>query len=113
MFSPNTALAVKLNVNLYLFWVLHHALYLNGYVVTGSSKGRGNQYIQFAKALYCKLLTYGKQLPAFPHGVRSEFKLWSRMSDASVTNVLPCPKFNFKNPKPNLEILKCLLQDLV
>ena len=32
----------------------------------GSWKGRGNQYIQFARVLYCKLPTNGKQLPAFP-----------------------------------------------
>ena len=33
----------------------------------GSWKGRGNQYIEFARVLYCKLPTNGKQLPAFPH----------------------------------------------
>ena len=32
----------------------------------GTWKGRGNQYIQFVRFLYCKLLTNGKQLPAFP-----------------------------------------------
>ena len=32
----------------------------------GSCKGRGNQYIQFVRVLYCKLPTNGKQLPAFP-----------------------------------------------
>ena len=32
----------------------------------GSWKGRGNQYIQFVRAMYCKLPTNGKQLPAFP-----------------------------------------------
>ena len=32
----------------------------------GSWKGRGNQYIQFVRVLYCKLLTNSKQLPAFP-----------------------------------------------
>ena len=32
----------------------------------GSWKGRGNQYIQFVRVLYCKLPTIGKQLPAFP-----------------------------------------------
>ena len=32
----------------------------------GSWKGRGNQYIQFVRVLYCKLQTNGKQLPAFP-----------------------------------------------
>ena len=30
----------------------------------GSWKGRGNQYIQFIRVLYCKLPTNGKQLPA-------------------------------------------------
>ena len=32
----------------------------------GIWKGRGNQYIQLVKVLYCKLPTNGKQLPAFP-----------------------------------------------
>ena len=32
----------------------------------GSWKGRGNQYIQLVKVLYCKLPTNSKQLPAFP-----------------------------------------------
>ena len=32
----------------------------------GSWKGRGNQYIQFVRVLYCKQPTNGKQLPAFP-----------------------------------------------
>ena len=32
----------------------------------GSWEGRGNQYIQLVKVLYCKLPTNGKQLPAFP-----------------------------------------------
>ena len=31
---------------IYLFSVLHHALYLIGYITTGSWKGGGNQYIQ-------------------------------------------------------------------
>ena len=35
-------------------------------MTTGSRKDRGNQYIQLVKVLYCKLLTDGKQLPAFP-----------------------------------------------
>ena len=33
--------------------------------MTGSWKGRGNQYIEFVRVLYCKLTTNGKQLPAF------------------------------------------------
>ena len=34
--------------------------------MTGNWKGRGNQYIQLVKVLYCKLPSNGKQLPAFP-----------------------------------------------
>ena len=37
-----------------------------GHTTTGSWKGRGNQYIQFVRVLYCKLTTNGKQLPAVP-----------------------------------------------
>ena len=37
-----------------------------GHIMTGSWKGRGNQYIEFVRVLYCKLPTNGKQLPAFP-----------------------------------------------
>ena len=43
--------------------VLQHC---TGHVMAGSWKGRGNQYIQFVRVLYCKLPTNGKQLPAFP-----------------------------------------------
>ena len=32
----------------------------------GNWKGRGSQYIQLVKFLYCKLPTKGKQLPTFP-----------------------------------------------
>ena len=32
----------------------------------GTWKGRGNQYIQFIRVLYCKLPSNGKQLPAIP-----------------------------------------------
>ena len=32
----------------------------------GSWKGRGNQYIEFTRVVYCKLPTNSKQLPAFP-----------------------------------------------
>ena len=31
--------------------------------------GRGNQYIQLVKVLYCKLSTISEQLPTFPHKV--------------------------------------------
>ena len=35
--------------------------------MTGSWKGRGNQYIEFARVLYCKLPTNGKELPALKY----------------------------------------------
>ena len=51
---------------IYLFGVLRRFQHCTGHITTGSWKGRGNQYIQFARVLYCKLPTNGKQLPAFP-----------------------------------------------
>ena len=50
----------------YLFGVLCRFQHCTGHITTGSWKGRGNQYIQFARVVYCKLPTNGKQLPAFP-----------------------------------------------
>ena len=62
-----------------------------GHITTGSWKGRGNQYIQFARVLYCKLLTNGKQLPAFPlkamMGIEPQPQRW----EASVTTLPPWP----------------------
>ena len=42
-----------------------------------SFKGRGNQYIQLVKILYCKLPTNSKQLPSFPLEVGPGFELRS------------------------------------
>ena len=53
---------------IYLFGVLRHFQHCTGHMTTGSWKGRGNQYIEFVRVLYCKLPTNGKQLPAFPLG---------------------------------------------
>ena len=50
----------------YLFGVLHCFQHCTGHITKGSWKGRGNQYIQFVRVLYCKLPTNVKQLPAFP-----------------------------------------------
>ena len=50
----------------YLFGVLHHFQHCTGHITTGSWKGKGNQYIELVRDLYCKLPTNGKQLPAFP-----------------------------------------------
>ena len=50
----------------YLIVVLRRFQHSTGHIMTGSWKGRGDQYIQFVRVLYCKLPTNGKQLPAFP-----------------------------------------------
>ena len=59
--------------------------------MTGSWKGRGNQYIQFVKVLYCKLPTNDKQLPAFPlevgTGTEPQSQRWE--ARASVTTLPP------------------------
>ena len=47
---------------IYLFINQH----CTGHITTGNWTGRGNQYIQFVRVLYCKLPTNGKQLPASP-----------------------------------------------
>ena len=57
----------------------------------GSWKGRGNQYIQFVRVLYCKLLTNGKQLPAFPLEAVPETEPWPQRWEAKV---LPYIAFN-------------------
>ena len=49
-------------LTIFLFVVLCHFQHCTGDITTG----RGNQYIQFIKVLYCKLPTNDKQLPAFP-----------------------------------------------
>ena len=54
-------------VFIYLFGDLRRFQHCTGHITTGSWKGRGNQNIEFARVLYCKLLTNGKQLPPFPH----------------------------------------------
>ena len=56
----------KSNLVIYLFGVLRRFQHCTGHITTGSWKGRGNQYIQFARVVYCKLPNNGKQLPAFP-----------------------------------------------
>ena len=52
--------------------------------MTGSWKGRGNQYIQFVRVLYCKLPTNGKQLPAFPLKAVPGIETWPQRWEARV-----------------------------
>ena len=56
------------NINLftYLFGLLRHFQHCTGHIMTGSWKGRGNQYIQFVRVVYCKLPTNGKATTSFP-----------------------------------------------
>ena len=63
--SSNTSILPYIHL-FYLFWVLRRFQHCTGHITTSSWKGRGNQYIQFVRVLYCKLPTNGKQLPAFP-----------------------------------------------
>ena len=65
-FLLDISLKINLLLFIYLFGVLRHFQHCTGHITTGSWKGRGNQYIQFVRVLYCKLPTNGKQLPAFP-----------------------------------------------
>ena len=52
--------------NACLFGVLRRFQHCTGHITMGSWKGRGNEYVQFVRVLYCKLPTNGEQLPAFP-----------------------------------------------
>ena len=76
---------------IYLFGVLRRFQHYTGHITMGSWKGRGNQYIQFVRVLYCKLPTNGKQLPAFPlqavTGIEPRPQRW----EASVTTLPPWP----------------------
>ena len=65
-FTINLTLPSMADVFIYLFGVLRCFQHCTGHITAGSWKGRGNQYIQLVKVLYCKLPTNGKQLPAFP-----------------------------------------------
>ena len=54
--------------------------------MTGSWKGRGNQYIQFFRVLYCKLPTNDKQLPAFPLEAMLGIESWPQRWDSKPFN---------------------------
>ena len=70
---------------IYLFGVLRSlSTHCIGHIRTGSFMGRGNQYIQLVDVLYCKLLTNGKQLLAFPLEVRPGFQLRPQRWEARV-----------------------------
>ena len=69
---------------IYLFGFLVRFQHCIGHITIGSWKGRGNQYIQLVRVLYCKLLTNSKHLPAFPLKVGLGIKLRSQRWEARV-----------------------------
>ena len=76
---------VKLNtIYLFILGFMSLSTHCIGHIMTGILMGRGNQYIQLVKVLHCKLLTNGKQLPAFPLEVRPGFELGSQRWEARV-----------------------------
>ena len=77
---------------IYLFGVLRRFQHCTGHITTGSWKGRGNKYIEFARVVYCKLPTNGKQLPAIPlKAVMGIEPLTSEVGGESVTTLPPWP----------------------
>ena len=68
---------------IYLFGVLRHFQHCTGHMMD-SWKGRGNQYIELVKVLYCKLSSNDKQLPAFPLEVRPGTELRSQRQEVRV-----------------------------
>ena len=85
------------NFLIYLFGVLRRFQHCTGHITTGSWKGRGNQYIEFARVVYCKLPTNGKQLPAFPlKAVMGIEPPTSEVGGESVTTLPPWPLKFFK-----------------
>ena len=68
----------------FLFGVLRRFQHGTGHITTGSWKGRGNQYIQLVKVLYCKLPTNNKQLPAFPLKAVPGTEPWPQRWEARV-----------------------------
>ena len=67
LFILEAGISTPFSTNFFLlFGVLRCFQHCTGHITSGSWKGRGNQYIQLVRVLYCKLPTNGKQLPAFP-----------------------------------------------
>ena len=91
--SPSKSMQISF-IFLYLFGVLRHFQHCTGHITTGSWNGRGNQYIEFSRVLYCKLPTNGKQLPAFPHkaftGIEPQPQRW----EARVLPLCHCGPFH-------------------
>ena len=68
--DPNVTFNSCIYLLIYLFGVLRRFQHYTGHIMMSSFVGRGNQFIQLVKVLYCKLLTNGKKLQTFPHMVQ-------------------------------------------
>ena len=83
---------------IYVFGVLHRFQHCTGHITTGSWKGRGNQYIQFVRVLYCKLPTNGKQLLAFPleavPGTKAQPQRWEARAYGRNSRKYKCEEIN-------------------
>ena len=75
---------------IYLVGVLSHFQHSTGHITMGSRKGRGNQYTQLVKVLYCKLPTNGKQLPAFPLEAVPGTEAWPQRWETRVLPLCHC-----------------------
>ena len=70
--------------------------------MTGSWKGRGNQYIEFVRVLYCKLPTNGKQLPALTLEAVPGIEPWPQRWEVQVLPLCHhCPVFTSKTSTTN------------
>ena len=81
-----------------------------GHIKTGGVMGRGNQYIQLVKVLYCKLLTIGKQLPSFAHRVWG-FNCSPQRLEANVLMSKVC--YSYSVETYHLILVPCLLDMLI
>ena len=88
--APLSLLQMPWLVFIYLFGVLCHFQHCTGHIMMGSWWGRGNQYIQFVRILYCKLVTNGKQLPAFPLEAMPETEPRAQRWEARVLPLCHC-----------------------
>ena len=90
-FSLSFAYDAPRTWNVYLF--ISGFQHCTGHITVGSWKGRGKQYTEFARVLYCKLLTNGKQLPAFPleavPGTKLSTEVVNRIVSLSFCKSLP------------------------
>ena len=94
---------------IYLFGVLRRFQHCTGHITMGSWKGRGNQYIEFARIVYCKLPTNGKQLPAFPLKAMTGIEPRPQRWEARVLPLCHRGPFNpFTTPRQVMHLLGLL-----